>query len=133
MSLVELIPTISSLSRSDKLRLIQWLAEDLVAFEDSPSNSIDRMADVIEQYDPEIREDERVQEAVRTVGLSNAVGRMEGEGTKDGPGKEDLTDFDQVWSRLIESGRSLPVWFPDESYDAAAILLRVLEEEKSAS
>lgn len=34
MSLVELLPTVRSLSRQDKLRLIQWLAVDLAQAEE---------------------------------------------------------------------------------------------------
>ncbi len=120
MSLVELIPTISSLSRSDKLRLIQWLAGDLAGTEDASLNPANRMSEAVEEDDAEIREDERVQSAVRSVGFCNAIGRMEEEIGHD-PGKLDPNDIDQVWSALIESGQSLPIWFPNESYEAAAI------------
>jgi hypothetical protein len=79
MSLVELIPTVRSLSRSDKLRLIQWLAGDLVGNENTSSNPTDRIPEAVEECEEEIREDERVQRAVRAVALRNALGRMEEE------------------------------------------------------
>ena len=37
MSLVEMLPDIGSLSRVDKLRLIQFLADELAEAEDGPS------------------------------------------------------------------------------------------------
>ena len=133
MSLVELIPAVRSLSRSDKLRLIQWLAGDLAGTEDLPSKPTGGRIEEIEEDDSEIREDERVREAIHAMGLDAAIGLMEEEGIKNGPGKVDLTHFDRTWSRLIESGQSLPIRFPDQSYEAAVMLLRALEEEKSAS
>jgi hypothetical protein len=37
MSLLELLPNIQSLPRADKLRLIQFLAQELVESEDTPA------------------------------------------------------------------------------------------------
>ena len=67
MSLVEVLPEVRSLSRLDKIRLIQMLAQDL------------------ERTDAE----------------------------------------------LIEPGRSYPVWSPDQAFDAAAVMLQAIEEDKA--
>jgi hypothetical protein len=69
MSLTELLPEVQSLSRIDKIKLIQILAQDLERDESS----------------------------------------------------------------LIEPGQSYPVWSPDQAFEAAAVLLQVLEEEKAKS
>ena len=66
MSLVEVLPEVQSLSRLDKIRLIQVLAQ------------------VLEQND----------------------------------------------NRLIEAGRSYPVWSPDTAFSAASALLQALAEDK---
>jgi len=66
MSLSQVLPEVQSLSRLDKIRLIQILAQDL------------------EQND----------------------------------------------GSIIESGRSYPVWSPDQAFTAAAALLQALEEDK---
>jgi hypothetical protein len=66
MSLTEVLPEVQTLSRLDKIRLIQLLAQELERDED----------------------------------------------------------------RLIEPGRSYPVWSPDRAFTAAAALLQALEDEK---
>ncbi len=66
MSLTDVLPEVQTLSRLDKIRLIQFLARDLAQDEEN----------------------------------------------------------------LIEPGRSYPVWSPDRAFEAAAILLQVLEDEK---
>ena len=68
MSLVELLPTVRSLSRRDKFRLIELLAVELAHAEEATSISADQ-------------------------------------------------DY--------------PLWSPDRAYDAAAVLMRVLDEEVS--
>jgi hypothetical protein len=70
MTFVEMLPGIRALSRSDKLRLIQLLAEDLAQAEQS-------------------------------------------------------TPF--------AAGQTYPLWSPDRAYDAAAVLLRELEAERTRS
>jgi hypothetical protein len=129
MSLIELLPSVFSLSRRDKLRLIQFLAEDLGKYEDSLSESKNG---VRAENDSEIKEDERVQEAVRVLSLRNAVGRMEEEGLANDPGKVDIADSDQELLSQLELERLLPIRFPDESYEAAVALMKLLEAEKSA-
>ena len=79
MSLVELIPTVKTLSRSDKLRLIQWLAGDLAGTEDASLKPTNPMSITVEADDSKIRKDERIQEAVHAMGLRNAIRRMEEE------------------------------------------------------
>lgn len=101
MSFVELIPTVRALSRSDKLRLIQWIAGDLAGTEADPS--------------------------APDVPIAGPVGV-----DAEDPGQAARSSFDRVWSQLVESGHSLPVRFPDESYEAEAILSRLMDEEKSA-
>lgn len=68
MSFVEVLPSVRALSRIDKLRLIQLLAEDLARAEES-------------------------------------------------------TPF--------VAGQTYPLWSPDGAYEAAAVLLRELEEERT--
>jgi len=68
MSFVEMLPEVRALSRIDKLRLIQVLAEDLAQAEES-------------------------------------------------------TPF--------AAGQTYPLWSPDRAYDAAAVLLRELEAERT--
>ena len=80
MTLVDLIPTVRSLSRSDKLRLIQWIAGDLAGTDVSKANPTDQEAPF-----------------------------------------------------SIDAGRAIPIWLPDESYEAASIMGKALEEGKSAS
>jgi hypothetical protein len=70
MSLVELLPTVRSLSRQDKLRLIQLLAGELAQAEES---------------DP------------------------------------------------IPAGQYYPLWSPDRAYDAAAVVLRALDDKGGRS
>ncbi len=69
MSYVEMLPEVRALSRIDKLRLIQVLADDLAQAEES-------------------------------------------------------TPF--------AAGQSFPLWSPDRAYDAAAVLLRELEAERTS-
>jgi hypothetical protein len=132
MSLDELLPDVLFLSRSDKLRLIQKLAEDLVRSEYAPSKGINEGTAEIEEQDAESREDERAQEAVHAVGLHNGVGRLEEESAMNDPGKIDIADSDRKLVSQIEVGRLIPIRFPDESYEAAAALMKLLEAEKSA-
>jgi hypothetical protein len=68
MSFVEMLPEVRALSRIDKLRLIQLLAEDLAKAEEST---------------------------------------------------------------LFAARQTYPVWSPDRAYDAAAVLLRELEAERT--
>jgi hypothetical protein len=68
MSLAEVMPSVFSLSRSDKLRLIQLLAVDLAEAEVPPT---------------------------------------------------------------IVAGQSYPLWSPEQAFDAAAVLLRALDAERS--
>ena len=68
MSIAELLPTIRTLSRIDKLQLIQLLAADLAQAEEPTP---------------------------------------------------------------IAAGQTYPLWSPDRAYDAAAVLLRVLEADKT--
>lgn len=67
MSLVELLPNARTLSRGEKLRLIQFLAEDLARAEDVAP---------------------------------------------------------------LEAGQSYPVWSPHDAYEAAEVLMGMLEKEK---
>jgi hypothetical protein len=69
MSFAELLPSVRSLSRIDKLQLIQLLAADLAQAEDPAP---------------------------------------------------------------ISAGQTYPLWSPDRAYDAAAVLLQVLEEESGS-
>jgi hypothetical protein len=69
MSLTDVLPEVQTLSRLDKIRLIQFLAQDLAQDEES----------------------------------------------------------------LIDPGRSYPVWSPDRAFEAAAVLLQALEDEKGQS
>jgi hypothetical protein len=46
--------------------------------------------------------------------------------------KVDSSKFDQVWLEMIESGQSLPIWFPVASDEAADVLWRFLQAEKAA-
>ena len=119
MSYIDVIPTVRSLSPSDKLRLIQWLAGDLAGIDQS---FLTRSAEIIDSVD-------ETEAMVRKVGLANAIGRA---------GTETLVvDEDGPMTASVENnGRDrgpLPIRFPDESYEAASILLRALEEEKSSS
>jgi hypothetical protein len=68
MSFVEMLPEVRALSRIDKLRLIQLLAEDLAQAEESSP---------------------------------------------------------------FAAGQTYPVWSPDRAYEAAAVLLRELESERT--
>ncbi len=68
MKFVEMLPTVRALSRLEKLRLIQLLAEDLAQTEQSTS---------------------------------------------------------------FEAGQTYPLWSPDRAYDAAAVLLRELDAERT--
>ena len=69
MSLAELIPSFSTLSRVEKLQLIRLIAEDLTD-DETPGRSPDL-------GDEEDAEDDRIRRSVRKVGLRNALGRME--------------------------------------------------------
>ncbi len=51
MSLVEVLPTVRALSRVEKLRLIQLLAEELVGAEDAPLLEAGRTCPVWSPYD----------------------------------------------------------------------------------
>ena len=133
MSLAELLPTVRSLSDLDKLRLIRWLAEDLAETENPALKPNDGGGVEIEENDEEIREDERLQEAVHAAALRNAVGRMEGERNPLRPGEVGITDSNQAETPPIEASQPYPYWLPDRDYEAAAILMRVLEAEKSKS
>jgi hypothetical protein len=66
MSLTDVLPEVQTLSRLDKIRLIQFLAQDLARDEEN----------------------------------------------------------------LIEPGRPYPIWSPDRAFEAAAVLLQILEDEK---
>jgi hypothetical protein len=70
MSIVEVLPTIRALSRVDKLRLIQLLAEDLAQDEQAVP---------------------------------------------------------------FEANHTYPLWSPDRAYEAAAVLLQELEQERTRS
>jgi hypothetical protein len=126
MLLNELLPSILSLSRYDKLQLIRSLAEDLARIED-PSSKSNNGRD-----DAEIREDERVQAAVHAVDRRNAAGRTEAEAILIDHGTADIAESDQALLSMFGGGRPIPIRFPGESYEAAAALMKLLEAEKSA-
>ena len=123
MSLSELLPTVSSLSRLDKLRLIRWLAEDLSHAEGSAS---------VEEVEMENQDVERLQEAVHAMGLRNAVGRQEEEGPHHA-GEDIVTDTDRAMSPPMVTSQPYPYWSPDRDHEASELLMKLLEEEKSAS
>ena len=113
MSLTELSPTVLTLSRRDKLRLIRALAEDLARIEDPPA----------EVDGGNIGHGDE-------VGLRNGVGRQEEE-VSHRAGEESVTDAFQAGSPLTAASRSYPYWSPDRDQEAAALLMNMLEAEKS--
>ena len=77
MSFAELLPRVLSLSKSDKLRLLQSLNDDLDKIEEvhsEPSFNGDFVED-----DSETVEEELVRKAIRAMALRNAVRKMEEE------------------------------------------------------
>jgi hypothetical protein len=129
MSFAELIPTVRSLSRADKLRLIQWLAGDLVEAEDSPSNPPAGIhSDCGGNGDCE---DDRVQEVVHAVGLRNAIGHRE-DLSLHTPVESGVSAPERKGISSNDTWQAYPYWSPDHEAEAAAILMKMLEAEKSA-
>jgi hypothetical protein len=124
MSFDELLPSLLSLSRYDKLQLIRSLAEDLASIEVPPSESNNG------RDNAEIQEDARVQQTVHAVGLRNTIGRQEEGMPRDG--EDCVANNDQAGATPTVASRPYPYWSPDRDSEAAAILMKLLETEKSA-